>query len=60
MLFGTAEEHHGFGYTQMIGTAKTEMKVGLTCGCLNLKKLVKILNKRQGIPTFYDIVSIFF
>ena len=30
-LFGTAKEHHGFRYTQMVGKAKMEMKVGLTC-----------------------------
>lgn len=47
-LFGTAKEHHGFRYTQMVGKAKMEMKVGLTFACLNLKKLAKILDKRQG------------
>ena len=28
-LFGTAKENHGFRYTQMIGKARMEMKVGL-------------------------------
>ena len=32
----------------MVGKAKMEMKVGLTFACLNLKKLAKILDKRQG------------
>ena len=45
-LFGTAKEHHGFRYTQMVGKAKMETKVGLTFACLNLKKLAKILDKR--------------
>lgn len=51
-LFGTAKEHHGFRYTQMVGKAKMEMKVGLTFACLNLKKLAKILDKRQGYTDF--------
>ncbi len=46
-LFGTAKEHHGFRYTQMIGKAKMEMKVSLTFACLNLKKLAKILYLRD-------------
>ena len=45
-LFGTAKENHGFRYTQMIGKARMEMKVGLTFACMNLKKLAKILEKR--------------
>lgn len=45
-LFGTAKEHHGFRYTNMIGAAKMRMKVGLTFACLNLKKLAKILDKK--------------
>ena len=36
-LFGTAKENHGFRYTQMIGKARMEMKVGLTFACMNLK-----------------------
>ena len=51
-LFGTAKEHHGFRYTQMVGKAKMEMKVGLTFACLNLKKLAKILDRRQGYTDF--------
>ena len=45
-LFGTAKENHGFRYTQMIGKARMEMKVGLTFACMNLKKLAKIKEKR--------------
>ena len=51
-LFGTAKEHHGFRYTQMVGKAKMEMKVGLTFACLNLKKLAKIFDKRQLYTDF--------
>lgn len=41
-IFGTAKENHGFRYTQMIGKARMEMKVGLTFACMNLKKLTKM------------------
>jgi len=50
-LFGTAKEQHGFRYTQMNGKARMEMKVGLTYACMNLKKLAKILAKREVITT---------
>lgn len=40
-LFGTAKEQHGFRYTQYIGKARMEMKVGLTFACMNLKNLLK-------------------
>lgn len=45
-IFGTAKEHHGMRYTQMIGKAKMSMKVGLTFACMNMKKLVNIMDKR--------------
>jgi hypothetical protein len=45
-IFGTAKENHGFRYTQMIGKARMEMKVGLTFACMNLKKLAGLLGKR--------------
>ena len=41
-LFGSAKELHGFRYTQMIGKARMNMKVGLTFACMNLKKLAKM------------------
>lgn len=44
-LFGTAKENHGFRYTQMIGKARMEMKVGLTFACMNLKKLARMLQR---------------
>jgi transposase len=40
--FGTAKEHHGLRYTQMIGQARMEMKIGLTFACMNLKKLARM------------------
>lgn len=46
-IFGSAKEHHGFRYTQYIGKARMEMKAGLTYACMNLKKLAKILAKRE-------------
>lgn len=47
-IFGTAKEFHGFRYTNMVGKARMEMKVGLTFACLNLKKLARILWKKRG------------
>ena len=46
-LFGTAKENHGFRYTQLVGKARMEMKVGLTFACMNLKKLAGILRIRE-------------
>ena len=46
-LFGTAKENHGFRYTNMVGKARMEMKVGLTFACMNLKKLAGILRIRE-------------
>ncbi|MGI6499526.1 MAG: IS1182 family transposase [Anaerostipes sp.] len=45
--FGTAKENHGFRYTQMIGKARMEMKVGLTFACMNLKKLAKMIERKE-------------
>ena len=45
-IFGTAKENHGFRYTQMLGKARMEMKVGLTFACMNLKKLAKMQVKK--------------
>ena len=42
-IFGTAKENHCFRYTQMIGKARMEMKVGLTFACMNLKKMAKMI-----------------
>ena len=44
-LFGTAKEAHGFRYTHMRGKAKMRMKVGMTYACMNLKKLVKMMQR---------------
>ena len=33
-------------YTQMIGKARMEMKVGLTFACMNLKKLAKMIARK--------------
>lgn len=45
-LFGTVKEYHGMRYTRMIGKARMQMKVGLTYACMNIKKLVGMLQKR--------------
>ena len=47
-IFGTAKERHGMRYTNMVGKARMEMKVGLTYLCMNLKKLAK-MKERYGL-----------
>lgn len=59
-IFGTAKEHHGFRYTNMIGKTKMEMKVSLTFACLNLKKLAKILDRKGTIRSVSFSVCRFF
>ena len=60
-IFGTAKEHHGFRYTQLIGKARMKMKVGLTYACLNLKKLANMLYlKREKESLSSHFFSIFF
>jgi len=49
--FGTAKEHHGMRYTQLIGKKKMQMKVGLTFACMNMKKLVRILESRDKMDS---------
>lgn len=51
-IFGTAKEQHGFRYTQYIGRARMEMRAGLTFACMNLKKLARILARKEngGLP----------
>ena len=56
-LFGTAKEQHGFRYTQQIGKARMEMKVGLTYACMNLKKLARILALREGKTITRQLLS---
>ena len=46
-IFGTAKEQHGFRYTHYRGKARMEMKLGLAYVCMNLKKLAKILAKKE-------------
>lgn len=57
-LFGTAKENHGFRYTQMLGKARMEMKVGLTFACMNLKKLAKMKQRMGQLePRINDFLS---
>ena len=46
-IFGTAKEHHGMRYTQMVGKKKMSMKIGLTFACLNMKKLATMMYERE-------------
>ena len=54
-LFGSAKEYHGMRYTQMLGKAKMEMKVGLTYACMNMKKLVKMVRKDRLKDLFFAL-----
>ena len=51
-IFGTAKEQHGSRYTQYIGRARMEMRAGLTFACMDLKKLARILARKEngGLP----------
>ena len=42
-------------YPQMIGKARMQMKVGLTYTCMNLKKLVSMLQKRGGLEAIHAL-----
>lgn len=57
-LFGTAKENHGFRYTQMIGKARMEMKVGLTFACMNLKKLAKMQQRSDLLKTSFSLLTL--
>ena len=59
-IFGTAKENHGFRYTQMIGKARMEMKVGLTFACMNLKKLAIMKHKRELKERLLSQLSLIF
>lgn len=52
-VFGTAKEQQGLRYTQYIGKARMEMRDGLTFACMNLKKLARILARKErgGLPS---------
>ena len=56
-LFGTAKEQHGFRYTQQVGKARMEMKVGLTYACMNLKKLANLLALREEKASAKHLLS---
>ena len=56
-IFGTAKEHHGMRYTQQIGKEKMAMKVGMTFTCINIKKLVNILDMREKSRIMKDCFS---
>lgn len=57
--FGTAKEYHGFRYTNQIGKAKMLMKTGLTFACMNMKKMIKLMDKREENPHIYSDISTF-
>lgn len=46
--FAFAKEQHGMRYTRMNGKKAMEMKVALTFACLNIKKLVGMLEYREN------------
>lgn len=59
-IFGTAKEYHGMRFTRLIGKSSMEMKVGLTFTAMNMKKLVKILRKRDtNTSSLYCFICFF-
>ena len=56
-IFGTAKEHHGMRYTNQIGKEKMAMKVGMTFTCINIKKLINILDMREKNRMMKDCFS---
>lgn len=46
-LFGTAKEFHQMRYTNQNGLEKMHVKIRLTLGWLNIKKLAKIKKKQD-------------
>ena len=58
--FGVAKENHCMRYTQQRGKAKMSMKIGLTFACLNMKKLARILTRREKKSSFFLPVSLLF
>ena len=58
--FGVAKENHCMRYTQQRGKAKMTMKIGLTFACLNMKKLARILTRREKKSSFFLPVSLLF
>ena len=56
-IFGTAREMHGLRYTNMVGKARMEMKVGLTYLCMNLKKLAKMKERYGMLRPFKEHLS---
>ena len=53
-IFGTGKEMHGLRYTNMVGKARMEMKVGLTYLCMNLKKLAKMKERYWMLRPFKE------
>jgi transposase len=58
-IFGTAKENHGLRYTQYVGKALMNMKVGLTFACMNMKKLAMILHKKGKLSQNLSFSLIF-
>lgn len=59
-VFGTAKEQQGLRYTQYIGKARMEMRDGLTFACMNLKKLARILARKERGGTAIPGTSAYF
>lgn len=63
-IFGSAKENHSMRYTQYIGKARMQMKVGLTFACMNMKKLAMMLERTgrlKGISlTFFAEIMKFY
>lgn len=56
-IFGTAKEHHGFRYTNMLGNERMRMKTALTFACMNLKKLARIMWRNPSNSDRFAVFS---
>lgn len=52
-IFGTAKSFHGLRYTNQKGREKLHTKLALTFACLNMKKLAKMMTRRDKESLFY-------
>ena len=58
--YGVEDGQHGFRYTQSQGKARMKMKAELIFACMNLKKLAKILAKKEqkGYDILHSLIKV--
>lgn len=56
--FAEGKENHGLGFTRQVGKRAMEFKAALTLACMNMKKYVKVMDRRQeGRPSLSGFFS---